>query len=221
MGLNISTKNKLSLSFIFGFGSLYDTPQPLAPTRLLIDSLSSDRICIISLFRLKAIIDWSMQDGPYTNRMVAIWTCLESTLGIICACIVVMRPLFRRIFPDRLKISKVTKKPNTDPSKLSRSKPTLMFGWVRSNGHSQGLSGNRADSSNELQPGRFQRLDEDMYPLQPGLGSNNATTAKVNVTPAGKIESAVPDIEAQHPKRDFSRGAIMVKQEWEINSVRA
>lgn len=56
-------------------------------------------ICIVSIIRLRALVYWTMQDGTYANSRAIMWTILESSLGIICACIVVMRPLFGNLLP--------------------------------------------------------------------------------------------------------------------------
>ncbi|KAL9038286.1 MAG: hypothetical protein Q9180_003232 [Flavoplaca navasiana] len=80
--LHVPLRNKLILSLIFGLGSL---------------------ICIISIIRLKALLSYTTapmmlppfdSDGPRTNSMSILYTVLESCLGVICACLVIMKPIF-------------------------------------------------------------------------------------------------------------------------------
>lgn len=92
-------------------------------------------ICIISIIRLRALVDWTTQDGTYANSKAILWTSLESSLGIICACIVVMRPLFGKLAPKSH-----VRPSSSNPQKLSGSPalPSSMGGrqswapnWVR------------------------------------------------------------------------------------------
>ena len=80
--LHVPLRNKLILSLIFGLGSL---------------------ICIISIIRLKALLSYTTapmmlppfnSDGPRTNSMSILYTVLESCLGVICACLIIMKPIF-------------------------------------------------------------------------------------------------------------------------------
>ena len=178
----------------------------------------SIRICVVSLVRLKGLIFWSVIDSPYENTMAIICTSLESTLGIICACMVVMRPLFGRIFPDRLKYNKTTNKLSNEPSTTSDFKLTRIPGWIHPNMPLRGLGGNGAELQQTLGPGRFQRL-EDICPLTPGTGltmPTNTTTVEV-----GSAASAYGDQRESHPQlpqRSLSPGSIMVRKEWGIDS---
>ncbi|KAL8775533.1 MAG: hypothetical protein Q9209_000029 [Squamulea sp. 1 TL-2023] len=79
--LHVPLRNKLILSLIFGFGSL---------------------ICIISIVRLKSLYFYSTalmmthfdSDGPLNNNMPILYTILECCLGVICACVIIMKPIF-------------------------------------------------------------------------------------------------------------------------------
>ncbi|KAL8876720.1 MAG: hypothetical protein Q9198_005133 [Flavoplaca austrocitrina] len=80
--LHVPLRNKLILSLIFGLGFL---------------------ICIISIIRLKALLSYTTapmmlppfnSDGPRTNSMSILYTVLESCLGVICACLIIMKPIF-------------------------------------------------------------------------------------------------------------------------------
>ncbi|KAL9006761.1 MAG: hypothetical protein Q9188_000539 [Gyalolechia gomerana] len=81
--LQIPLRNKISLSLIFGLGSL---------------------ICIISVVRLHALSLYTSvptmasrnRDGTYNNNLPILYTVLESSLGVICACVIIMKPLFSK-----------------------------------------------------------------------------------------------------------------------------
>lgn len=148
--------------------------------------------------------------------MAVLWTSLESTLGIICACIVVMRPLFGKVFPDRLKIDEMTRKPSTDPPSSTGSRLSRTAGWMRPNNYPRGLSGSGAESHDRLGPRVFQRLEENTFALSPGAGQTKAAnTTTIAVGPADSADSDVIGVETQHPERSF----IMVKKEWGVNSL--
>lgn len=161
-----------------------------------------------------------MEDGTWTNGMAVVWTSLESTLGIICACIVVMRPLFGRAFPDRLKLGEKTRKLSSDPSSTSGSRLSRSAGWMRPKSHVRGLSGNAIEPHNALGPRVFQHLREDIFSQSPGGRQTKATnTTTVEVGVGDDAESAVVDVEAQYPNRCLSPGFILVKTEWEVDSL--
>ncbi|KAL8734369.1 MAG: hypothetical protein Q9166_001567 [cf. Caloplaca sp. 2 TL-2023] len=79
--LHVPLRNKIILSFIFGLGSL---------------------ICIISIVRLKSLFLYTTapmmtlfdSDGPLNNNLPILYTVLESCLGVICACLIIMKPIF-------------------------------------------------------------------------------------------------------------------------------
>lgn len=80
--LHVPLRNKVILSLIFGFGSV---------------------ICIISIIRLKKLFLYTTapmmappfdSDGPLNNGEPILYTILESCLGIICACLIIMKPIF-------------------------------------------------------------------------------------------------------------------------------
>ncbi|MCJ1465714.1 hypothetical protein MMC07_004333 [Pseudocyphellaria aurata] len=197
--LKIPTRSKLSLSFIFGLGFI---------------------ICIVGAVRLSGLVFWRMEDGTWTNGMAVVWTSLESTLGIICACIVVMRPLFGRAFPDRLKLGEKTKKLNSDPSSTSVSRLSRSAGWMRPKSHVRGLSENAVETHNALGPRVNRHLGDDILSLSPGgrqAKAINTTTVEVGVGDDAK--SDVVDVEAQYPNRCLPPGFILVKTEWEVDSL--
>lgn len=125
------------------------------------------RVCIISLVRLKALVtNFSETDGTYRNSLPTTLTLVESALGVISACLIVMRPIFGRFFPDRLKFTKrggrppAPSTPNIKQLKSHREKKKSPMG-------TKGIS-----------DGKFVRLDEDPY-AQPSLGGEEGVAERV------------------------------------------
>ncbi|KAL8820396.1 MAG: hypothetical protein Q9223_001387, partial [Gallowayella weberi] len=79
--LHVPLRNKIILSLIFGLGSL---------------------ICIISIIRLRTLFYYTTapmmslfdSDGPLNNNLPILYTVLESSLGVIAACLIIMKPIF-------------------------------------------------------------------------------------------------------------------------------
>ncbi|KAL8671865.1 MAG: hypothetical protein Q9168_003655 [Polycauliona sp. 1 TL-2023] len=80
--LQVPLRNKIILSLIFGLGSL---------------------ICIISIIRLKVLFSYTTapmtgppfnSDGPRDNGLSILYTVVEVCLGVICACLIIMKPIF-------------------------------------------------------------------------------------------------------------------------------
>ncbi|KAL8702155.1 MAG: hypothetical protein Q9201_004547 [Fulgogasparrea decipioides] len=81
--LHVPLHSKITLSFIFGLGSF---------------------ICIISIIRFRSLFDYTTapmmeskiynSDGTYDNNLPILYTVLESSLGVICACLVFLKPIF-------------------------------------------------------------------------------------------------------------------------------
>ncbi|MCJ1348173.1 hypothetical protein MMC31_006404 [Peltigera leucophlebia] len=205
--LNIPLRSKLNLSLVFGLGSL---------------------ICIVSIVRLRALVDWTIQDGTYANSRAIMWTSLESSLGIICACIVVMRPYFGKLFPNsHVKLS------SSNPQKL-RGSPALSssvggrqswaLNWARWVQKSR-LGMNSVPRQAESQEGsgqarRFQGVKEQFYQPKVHVSVTNTTTVEVGSDTGGStIVNGDLENSPQHPKRGLSPGAIMVKREWCIDSL--
>lgn len=178
------------------------------------------------MIRFKGLVSWTVEDGTYKNSMAMLWTSLESMLGVICACIVVMRPLFGKVFPERLKVSKKPSNKNvsTDPSTSSGSRLSRMLSPTR---QSHRLSGKPIEPQALSGSGKFQRLEEESFPHP----SNSTTREHLHLQPThtATVEAQntnresgdhLADVEAQNPARSLSPGAIMVKREWEVDSLR-
>lgn len=55
-------------------------------------------VFIASIIRVTKFEQLNIEDITYTNVSIGIWTVTEQSLGIICACLPTLRPLFGRIF---------------------------------------------------------------------------------------------------------------------------
>ncbi|KFY21942.1 hypothetical protein V493_06972 [Pseudogymnoascus sp. VKM F-4281 (FW-2241)] len=75
--LNLSSKKKLAVMFMFALGSF---------------------ACITSMVRLKYIVDYQIRslDVTWSSIDVVIWSVLEIYTAMICACVVAIRPLLAK-----------------------------------------------------------------------------------------------------------------------------
>ena len=120
-----------------------------------------NRICIVSILRIKYLNELNPHDITYSIAPLGLFTLLEPTLGIISACLPVIRPV----------INNLLKKPTLPTSseyltsKASRSAP------ARHSSH--GPNGGFA-------PKRFQRLDDHAYPLTNRYSNFNEVGGSAN-----------------------------------------
>lgn len=186
-----------------------------------------DSICIVSIIRLRALVYWTRQDGTYANSRAILWTSLESSLGIICACIVVMRPLFGKLLPkSHMKLGFSNPKTvicSRAPSSSVGGRQPWAPSWVQSS-QNNALGMNNALRQAEPEEGpaqarRFPRIEQHLYQPKAQALATNITTVEVG-SDAGGSTIVNGDVEnfPHHPKRSLSPGAIMVKKEWDISS---
>lgn len=55
-------------------------------------------VCIVSILRITAFNKSDPKDPTYTSIDTAMWSSIEQSVGIICACLPALRPLFRRLY---------------------------------------------------------------------------------------------------------------------------
>ncbi|XHG09504.1 hypothetical protein AWENTII_012559 [Aspergillus wentii] len=55
-------------------------------------------VCIVSILRITAFRKSNPKDPTYTTVETAMWSSIEQSVGIICACLPTFRPLFRRLY---------------------------------------------------------------------------------------------------------------------------
>ena len=65
-------------------------------TELLIFHLRSYSVCVASIVRVTTFDQFTVEDPLYTTVLTSIWTSVEQSLGIVCACLPVLKPLFGR-----------------------------------------------------------------------------------------------------------------------------
>lgn len=73
--LHLSMRQRLSLSFVFVLGLL---------------------ACAASIVRVVAFDQVKLEDVTYTLVTASIWTTIEQSIGIVCACLPTTRPLIKR-----------------------------------------------------------------------------------------------------------------------------
>ncbi|KAI1866346.1 uncharacterized protein JN550_007734 [Neoarthrinium moseri] len=76
-GLQMSLSKKVGVAGMFSLGAL---------------------ICVLSLLRVLWLWNWDLTDMTYTVTPGAIYSVLEPTLGVVNACLPVIRPSLQRIF---------------------------------------------------------------------------------------------------------------------------
>ena len=59
-------------------------------------------ICIITLVRIKVTADINATNAASQTALISLLTCLESSLGVVNACLPVSRPVFDKLRPDSL-----------------------------------------------------------------------------------------------------------------------
>lgn len=63
-----------------------------------IDIITS--VCIASVLRVLAFNADQIADGTFSTVGTVTWSSVEQGLGIVCACLPTLRPLFDRVFPS-------------------------------------------------------------------------------------------------------------------------
>lgn len=103
-GLQMPTGRKAALSGIFSLVRKDDFAfvlPSLRPTYShIIDGYHN--ICIITLVRIKVTTDINAYNTAAQYALIALLTCLESSLGVVNACLPVMKPIFDKLKPSSL-----------------------------------------------------------------------------------------------------------------------
>lgn len=161
---------------------------------LLIISDPQNRICIITILRIKYLNDLDLHNITYSIAPEGLFTLLEPTLGIISACLPVVRPVLN-------KLSKNAPIPSTEQygSKSARAAS------ARHSSHGQ---------NGGFAPKRFQRLDDYAYPLTDTYRNFNDVAG-----PENDASSGDQDVEEHAYVSDPSgqKNAIVVKGRWDIH----
>lgn len=69
-------------------------------TSVFYTNATSCSVCIVSILRLQSLVAISnSSDQTYDNPPAATWSSVETNVGIICACLPLLRPLLAKYFP--------------------------------------------------------------------------------------------------------------------------
>lgn len=99
--LSLPWIQKFLILIVLSFGGMcVTTPDLLSTDPNQPPSDTADRACIISILRLLTVVQSTQtQDSTYDKVGSALYGVIEPNLGIFCASIVTLRPLFNRIAP--------------------------------------------------------------------------------------------------------------------------
>ncbi|KAK8100053.1 integral membrane protein, partial [Apiospora kogelbergensis] len=61
-------------------------------------------VCLISVMRIVWIYRSNDPDFTYTGRMIAEWSCVEVNTAVICASLMVLKPLYRKLHPHKTRM---------------------------------------------------------------------------------------------------------------------
>lgn len=134
-------------------------PHSLTPVVPMLTRISS--ICVITIFRIVSTLILNFGDFSYTLPYLAISTDLEPILGIINACLPVMRPALR----------KTSFLPSFGmPSKMShRNSKDVEYGNPKSNGRSpfrRNLRNMNSQSTERMNDDAARLDSEETYPME-------------------------------------------------------
>ena len=161
----------------------------------MLTNLSLCRICVVTILRIVSVHNLSLTDLSYSAVDDGIWSDLEPCLGIVNACIPVLKPAFAELSNSKAFAwtHRTSKSSNTSPSDWPK-KPV-----------SPAKQGYDADRR------MFEMLEDDGFPLTEGVSRMNVGSE----TCIGKAEKRdLEDVEV-----GINPGDIRVTRGWEINSV--
>lgn len=98
-------------------GHFCSPPNPTAPS--LINANTQTSICIVSIIRLTELTATRRDtDWTYYSITIDFWTLVEANTGIVCACVMTMKPLLSRLI---LGASATRHKSDSNPDQLGPS----------------------------------------------------------------------------------------------------
>ncbi|MCJ1401369.1 hypothetical protein MMC11_004581 [Xylographa trunciseda] len=157
--------------------------------------------CIITLLRIIKIENTNLvgTDPTITGAIIAQWSILEPTIGIVNSCFPTIRPVLQKYFPSIAWTKKLTSK-NSSGSRSTQS--------VRSP-----FSNKASPSSTVGSKKQFQRLEEDLYPLQVvHMNHSKAIPSTPHYHFGGVDDPVVP------PEERKGAGGITYTREWKVQS---
>ncbi|MCJ1419733.1 hypothetical protein MMC32_006089 [Xylographa parallela] len=154
--------------------------------------------CVVTLLRIIRIQNTNLADTDPTisGATIAQWSILEPTIAIVNSCFPTIRPVLHKYFPSLA----LTKRFTSKTSSGSRST------------HSP-LSTKTSPSSTVGAKKQFQRLDDDLYPLQEvHVSSNKALPSTPDYYSIGVDGPVVP------PRGTPGASGITYTREWKVQS---
>lgn len=128
-------------------------------------------VCIVSILRIIQFNGSRINDPTYSTINTATWSSVEQSVGIVCACLPTLRPLFRQLYG--------TSRNGTSDSAGSRARSATIrlsnMGTARSTDH---------DGSSTV---GFARLSEERTPPSLGQDSSDAIYSGAK----GDVQSSV------------------------------
>ncbi|KAK5633865.1 hypothetical protein RRF57_009579 [Xylaria bambusicola] len=79
-------------------------------------------ICIISLFRILALLEWNLEDVTFESTRISIFSLAEPTLGVINACLPTIKPALYRLCGKEVRGGSKTYPRNIRRSDLDESR---------------------------------------------------------------------------------------------------
>lgn len=98
-GMNMTAPKRLAVVGLFILGSLYvPVPPPLHP--ILFADKTFHSVCVAGIVRLPLLAELKLSDVTWTSVSVGLWVDVECNIGILSACLPIMRPLFSTKYPS-------------------------------------------------------------------------------------------------------------------------
>ena len=120
--------------------------------------------CVASIVRVTAFNQVDPEDVPYTITPAGIWTVIEQSMGIICACLPTTRPIFDRVRSNGK---------NSNSSATHDTATRVPLGNFSSRSNLRPLA--------DISKAGFARLDEEIA-LEP-----NSVSTHASMTPRGGL----------------------------------
>lgn len=183
-GLSISLRQKATLSGVFALGMLcvsdLPPPPPFHPQSNQDRTDPSSSVFIASILRVTSFEQLRVTDQTYTGVAPALWSSAEQSLGIVCACLPCLRPLFGRVLSDDDDDDGASDSRSTPLSRLGARKPQTGPG-------SQGSGAGGGGGGRTTVEG-FARLPDDGF-----VRSGSAFSARVEAGPLTRQVEVGPE----------------------------
>jgi hypothetical protein len=96
--MTIPLRQKFGLYIVFLVGFLYDCQSNPFKRPDSADIYAS--VCLVSALRLMYMLSlYNSEDTTWDNVPIAIWTCVEVNVAIVCACLMTIKPLIVKLLP--------------------------------------------------------------------------------------------------------------------------